>query len=71
MRTINLILVPGPGVTPVQVRDGETLAQFAAAHNLNGRQLIINGEGVPADQWGTTTLDGAVEVFATGSVKGN
>jgi len=68
---ITLVLVPGPGASSVQVSAGTTLAQFAAQHNLNGRQLIVDGEGVPADQWGTVTLDGASEVFATASVKGN
>lgn len=71
MRTISLVLVPGPGHRTVQVAAGTTLAQFAADHNLNSRQLIVDGEGVPASQWGSVTLDGATEVFATGSVKGN
>jgi sulfur carrier protein ThiS len=71
MRSISLILVPGTGHQTVQVATGTTLAQFAATHNLNGRQLIVDGEGVPASQWGAVTLDSAVEIFATGSVKGN
>lgn len=71
MRTITLVLVPGPGARTVEVSEGTSLAQFAADHNLNSRQLIVDGEGVPSSQWGSTTLDGASEVFATGSVKGN
>lgn len=68
---ITLVLVPGTGASSVEVQPGTTLAQFAAQHNLNGRQLIVDGEGVPADQWGSVTLDGASEVFATANVKGN
>ena len=71
MRHITLVRVPGPGASSVQVEDSTTLAQFAADHALNGRQLIVDGEGIPADSWGTTSLDGAVEIFATGAVKGN
>lgn len=71
MRYITLVIVPGPGQKSVQVSDDMTLAQFAADHALNGRNLIIDGRGVPADEWSTTTLEGVVEVFATGAVKGN
>lgn len=71
MNTITLVLVPGPGARTVEVAEGTSLAQFAADHSLNGRQLIVDGEGVPSSQWGSVTLDNATEVFATGSVKGN
>jgi len=71
MRYVTLVLVPGPGASSVEVADGTTLAQFAADHGLNGRQLIVDGEGVAPDDWATITLDGATEIFATGAVKGN
>lgn len=71
MRNITLVRVPGPGASSVQVAEGTTLAQFAADNSLNGRQLIVDGEGVAPDAWASTTLDGATEVFATGAVKGN
>ena len=71
MRYVTLVRVPGPGASSVQVEDGTTLAQFAADHSLNGRQLIVDGEGVSPEAWGSTSLDGATEVFATGAVKGN
>ena len=71
MRYITLVLVPGPGASNVQIEDGTTLASFAATHGLNGRQLILNGEGVAPEAWSATTLDGVSEVFATGAVKGN
>jgi sulfur carrier protein ThiS len=71
MHTVTLVLVPGPGARTVEVAEGTSLAQFAADHSLNGRQLIVDGEGVPNSQWGSVTLDGASEIFATGSVKGN
>ena len=68
---LTLVLVPGPGASTVSVTPGMTLAQFAAQHGLNGRQLIVDGEGVPASEWSTVTVDGAQEIFATASVKGN
>ena len=71
MRHITLVRVPGPGASSVQVEAGTTLAQFAADHSLNGRQLIVDGEGVAANAWASTTLDSATEVFATGAVKCN
>jgi sulfur carrier protein ThiS len=49
MRHITLVIVPGDGASLVQVSDGTTLAQFAADHGLNGRQLIVDGEGVPVN----------------------
>lgn len=70
-RYLTLVLVPGPGASSVSVATGMTLAQFAAEHNLNGRQLIVDGEGVAPDSWSNVTLDAASEVFATGAVKGN
>lgn len=71
MRSITLVVVPGTGARSVQVSDGTSLAQFVADHSLSGRQLILDGAGVSPDRWGTTTLDGVQEVFATGAVKGN
>ena len=71
MRHITLVRVPGPGASSVQVTEGTTLAQFAADHSLNGRQLIVDGEGVAPDSWASVTLDAATEIFATGAVKGN
>ncbi|MBM89830.1 MAG: hypothetical protein CMQ41_15815 [Gammaproteobacteria bacterium] len=70
-RTVSLVTVPGPGLRTHTVNSGTTLAQFAADHSLNGRQLIVDGEAVAADQWGSVTLDEATEVFAVTSVKGN
>lgn len=71
MRSIVLVRVPGPGATTVTVSEGMTLAEFAAQESLNGRNLILDGEGVAPDAWSSTTLDGVREVFATGAVKGN
>ena len=56
MRYVTLVIIPGEGASSVEVSDGTTLAQFVADHGLSGRQLIVDGEGVPADQWGNVTL---------------
>ena len=70
-RQVTLVVVPGTGARNVTVNDSMTLADLACRENLHGRDLIINGVGVSPAQWNTTTLQGAVEIFATGSVKGN
>lgn len=70
-RSLTLVVVPGAGARQVQVDEALTVAQFVCQENLHGRDIIVNGVGVPANLWNQTTLEGAVEVFATGSVKGN
>ena len=56
------------GVLPV---DTMTVAELVTRESLFGRDMIINGVGVNPAQFNTQTLTGAVEIFATGSVKGN
>lgn len=70
-RQVTLVVVPGTGARNITVNDSMTLADLVCRENLHGRDLIINGNGISASQWNTTTLQGAVEIFATGSVKGN
>jgi sulfur carrier protein ThiS len=70
-RQVTLVVVPGTGARSITIDDSMTLADLACRENLHGRDLIINGNGVNPTQWNTTTLAGAVEIFATGSVKGN
>lgn len=69
MQFITLVVVPGPGASTLEVSDDYTLAQLAADHGLNGRQLVQNGELVAPDNWSATAVSG--EIFATGTVKGN
>lgn len=71
MRNITLVIVPGTGAKQIQVEDTMTVADLVNRENLFGRDIIINGVGVQALQFNTQTLAGAIEVFATGSVKGN
>ena len=71
MRQITLVIVPGTGAKSIQVEDTMTVSELVTRENLFGRDIIINGSGVQASQFNTQTLAGAVEVFATGSVKGN
>ena len=71
MRNITLVRVPGPGASTVSVTNDMTLASFAAEHALNGRQIIVDGEAVSPEAWGSVTVGEATEIFATGAVKGN
>ena len=70
MREITLVRVPGAGASRVQVSDDMTVEQLITAQDLHGRAIIINGESVATTAYKTKTLRGAVEVFATGPVKG-
>ena len=70
-RTVTLVVVPGTGARQTTISSQMTVADFVCRENLHGRDIIINGVGCAPAQWNSTTLDGAVEIFATGSVKGN
>jgi sulfur carrier protein ThiS len=70
-RTVTLVVVPGTGARQTTIPSNMTVADFVCRENLHGRDIIVNGVGVPANLWNQATLEGAVEVFATGSVKGN
>lgn len=71
MTTITLVVIPGPGARTVSLQDGATLQDLVVQENLHGRDLIVDGQGVPPSQWSQTQVASNVEVFATGSVKGN
>lgn len=71
MATITLVVIPGPGARTVTLAAGATVADLVCQENLHGRDIIINGQGVPAANWNSTTVPESAEVFATGSVKGN
>lgn len=71
MKTVTLVVVPGPGARQIQVEDTMTVAQLVTQENLFGRDIIINGSGVQSSDFNVQTLSGAIEIFATGSVKGN
>lgn len=70
-RTVTLVVVPGTGARQTTVSSEMTIADFVCRENLHGRDIIVNGVGVSPSQWNVTTLNDAVEIFATGSVKGN
>ncbi|CAB4160111.1 hypothetical protein UFOVP724_77 [uncultured Caudovirales phage] len=71
MKSVTLVVVPGTGARQIQVEDTMTVAELVSRENLHGRDIIINGAGVSPATFGTTTLFDALEIFATGSVKGN
>jgi hypothetical protein len=71
MSNITLIVIPGPGARTVEVVPGTTVAQLVCRENLHGRDIIINGSGIPSNRFETTTILPTSEVFATGTVKGN
>ena len=71
MTTITLIVIPGPGARTVTINENATVANLVCQENLHGRDVIINGQGIPPAQWENTLVPTNAEVFATGSVKGN
>jgi hypothetical protein len=71
MNNITLIIIPGPGARQLTLNTETTIAQLVCQESLHGRDVIINGTGIPASQWETTLVPLNAEIFATGSVKGN
>lgn len=71
MSTITLIVIPGSGARTINISDDTTVVDLVNQENLHGREIIINGEGIPTNVWSTTNVPASSEVFATGSVKGN
>jgi hypothetical protein len=71
MSTITLVVIPGPGARTVNITDGMTVEQLVIQENLHGRDIIVDGAGIPPNTFPTTLVTSGSEVFATGSVKGN
>ena len=71
MSNITLIVIPGPGARTVNIQDNMTVEQLVVQENLHGRDVILNGQGVLPANYSTTILAQGMEIFATGSVKGN
>lgn len=71
MTNITLIIIPGSGARQVSVQPGSTIADLVSNENLHGRDIIVDGAGVPATLWASTQVTSNAEIFATGSVKGN
>lgn len=68
---VTLVVIPGPGARSVTIQQNMTIADLACQENLHGRDIIVNGQGVPANLWTETLISANSEIFATGSVKGN
>jgi hypothetical protein len=71
MSNVTLIVIPGPGARSVNIQDNMTVEQLVVQENLHGRDIILNGQGVLPANYATTLLGQGMEIFATGSVKGN
>ena len=71
MSTITLVIIPGPGARTVEISDQMNIETLINQQNLQGREIIVDGVGVPASEYSTYQLQANSEVFATGSVKGN
>jgi sulfur carrier protein ThiS len=69
--SVTLVIIPGPGARTVVIRDGATVSDLVSTQNLQGRDIIINGQAVAPSAFATTILTPNDEVFATASVKGN
>jgi sulfur carrier protein ThiS len=71
MRDVTLVRIPGTGMSTVSVNDNWTVQDLVDREDLQGRDIVINGRGIPRETWANTRLSGASEIFATASVKGN
>ena len=70
MHTIGLMIVPGAGYQDIEIASGTNLGQLVADKNLHGRTINVDGTVVTPEDYATTVLDGAGEVWATGGAKG-
>ena len=71
MTNINLIVIPGSGARALSLNSNTTIAQLVCQESLHGRDIIVNGAGIPTSRWESTVITENSEIFATGSVKGN
>jgi hypothetical protein len=71
MTNVTLVVIPGSGARQITLNTDTTIAQLVCQENLHGRDIIVNGTGIPTSQWEATTVLQDSEIFATGSVKGN
>jgi hypothetical protein len=71
MSSVTLIVIPGPGARSVNISNQMTVEQLIVQENIHGRDVIINGQGILPANYSTTVLLQGMEIFATGSVKGN
>lgn len=71
MSAVTLIVIPGPGARTIDLDANSTVAQLVSQQNLHGRDIIINGVGVPTNNWSSHSIPANAEIFATASVKGN
>lgn len=76
MYNVTVVTIPGNGARTVSVMpstDGTapTVGDLVSQENLHGRNIFVNGQGVSPDQFSSTALDSGLEIFATGTVKGN
>ena len=71
MNNITLIIIPGSGARQISTEPNATIADLVSNENLHGRDIIVDGAGIPAALWADTQIVAGSEIFATGSVKGN
>jgi len=71
MNNVTLVVIPGPGARTSEINDNATVSDLVCQEGLHGRDIIVNGQGVPANLWAETIVPPGAEIFATGSVKGN
>ena len=69
-RTLNVFVNPGDGLRQVDVYQGMTVEELVETETLQTYSITIDGQPVTKEEWATTTLDDAGEVWAVGAVKG-
>ena len=68
---LTLTIFPGSGARTIQFEAGHTLADLVVSEDLQGRQILIDGQSVDANVFREIELRSGMNVFATMSVKGN
>lgn len=70
MSDISLWIVPGDGLRTVEVDSNTTVQDLVQSFSLSDRDIAIDGKPVKRDDWASTKVHGADEVWATKAQKG-
>lgn len=70
MHTIGLMIVPGTGYQDIEIASGTNLGELVSNKNLHGRTINVDGTPIEPEEYANTSLDGVVEIWATGGAKG-
>ena len=75
MMSVNVMIVPGPGLRSFQVATGASLTDLVAVAegqgvSLRSRNLVVQGLSVPTADWASFRITSGLQIFALEGTKG-